>query len=266
MVDISSQSNKVNITVSSSGVSSNVSASGDASHYYSEKAREWAISNRMVDGVDYSSKYYANKSNQSSLNAQTSEINARNTYTDLQATANQKLEDLSSNTNIALENIGIAEDSALSNIDIAKDSILTEINTTKNNVITEINNTGINTKANTALNNLTDEGKELITIYSLPSENYIDLTIGSTGTSYTAPANGWVYYDARSNGNASSQASINVYDINGNNLYSVANSIAINGHHMTCFLPIRKNQTFKVFYQQVSEQLDFRFIYAQGEI
>ena len=46
MVDVSSQSNKVNITVSSSGVSSNVNASGDTSHYYSEKAREWAISNR----------------------------------------------------------------------------------------------------------------------------------------------------------------------------------------------------------------------------
>lgn len=159
MVDVNTQNKTISVNVSSSGMSSNVSVSGDTSYYYSEKAREWAISNRIVDGVDYSSKYYANKSNQSALNAQTSEINARNTYTDLQATANQKLEDLSNNTNIALENIGIAEDSALNNIDIAKDSILTEINTAKNNVITEINNTGINTKADITLNNLTDEGK-----------------------------------------------------------------------------------------------------------
>lgn len=160
MVDVNTQNKTISVNVSSSGMSSNVSVSGDTSYYYSEKAREWAISNRIVDGVDYSSKYYANKSNQSALNAQTSEINARNTYTDLQATANQKLEDLSNNTNIALENIGIAEDSALNNIDIAKDSILTEINTAKNNVITEINNTGINTKADITLNNLDDDGKK----------------------------------------------------------------------------------------------------------
>lgn len=159
MVDVNTQNKTISVNVSSSGMSSNVSVSGDTSYYYSEKAREWAISNRIVDGVDYSSKYYANKSNQSALNAQTSEINARNTYTDLQATANQKLEDLSNNTNIALENIGIAEDSALNNIDIAKDSILTEINTAKNNVITEINNTGINTKADITLNNLDDKAK-----------------------------------------------------------------------------------------------------------
>lgn len=62
MVDVNTQNKTINVNVSSSGVSSNVSASGDASRYYSEKAREWAISNRIVDNTDYSSKYYANES------------------------------------------------------------------------------------------------------------------------------------------------------------------------------------------------------------
>ena len=116
MVDVSSQSNKVNITVSSSGVSSNVNASGDTSHYYSEKAREWAISNRIVDGVDYSSKYYANKSNQSALNAQSFAQSAQDSYNNFQQSV----------------------DGALSNIDSSVQGAIDEINNTKTDIITDI--------------------------------------------------------------------------------------------------------------------------------
>ena len=62
MVDISSQNNKVNITVSSSGNTANTNVTPDYAQYYSEKSKEWAISNRIVDNTDYSSKYYANES------------------------------------------------------------------------------------------------------------------------------------------------------------------------------------------------------------
>ena len=62
MVDISSQNNKINITVSSSGNTANTNVTPDYAQYYSEKSKEWAISNRIVDNTDYSSKYYANES------------------------------------------------------------------------------------------------------------------------------------------------------------------------------------------------------------
>lgn len=70
MVDVNTQSKTISVNVSSSGVSSNVNASGDTALYYSNKAKEWATSNRIVDGVDYSSKYYAGKANQSAIEAE----------------------------------------------------------------------------------------------------------------------------------------------------------------------------------------------------
>ena len=50
------------ITVTSAGTVVNANVTPDYAQYYSEKAREWAISNRIVDNTDYSSKYYANES------------------------------------------------------------------------------------------------------------------------------------------------------------------------------------------------------------
>ena len=40
--------------------------------------------------------------------------------------------------------------------------------------------------------------KTKITNWSFPSDRYIDLTLGASGTTYTAPADGWVYYYASS--------------------------------------------------------------------
>jgi hypothetical protein len=72
MVDISSQEKKINIKIQSGGVQANVGVTQDTAQYYSEKAREWAISNRIVDGVDYSSKYYAGKANESAVKVENS--------------------------------------------------------------------------------------------------------------------------------------------------------------------------------------------------
>lgn len=171
MVDISSGDKKINITVSTSGNKVSVNATPDTAMYYSNKSREWAISDRIVDGVDYSSKYYAGEANKSALNAQSSAINVSNTYSEFLVTASKTLEELSTTYDIALENINSAEETSIANINTVKDDSLTEmeifkttavniVNTTKDNAIIEINNTGINTKANTALNNLTNEGKE----------------------------------------------------------------------------------------------------------
>ena len=57
MVDISSQNNKKNVTVTSNGNTANVNATPDIARYYSDKSKEWAISNKIVDNEDYSSKY-----------------------------------------------------------------------------------------------------------------------------------------------------------------------------------------------------------------
>ena len=137
MVDVSSQSNKVNITVSSSGVSSNVNASGDTTLYYSNKAREWAISNRIVDGVDYSSKYYAGKANESALNAQSFAQSALET----------------------LNNVDNKVQEATENIEIQKQDVITEIENLSEQEQNKIVDLGIDTRANVDLSNLSEAGQ-----------------------------------------------------------------------------------------------------------
>ena len=116
MVNVRPENSTVNITVSSSGTSGSVNVTPDYAHYYSEKAREWAISNRMVDGVDYSSKYYASRANQSALNAQSFAQSAQDSYEQFQDSV----------------------DGALSNIDSSVQGAIEDINNTKTGILTDI--------------------------------------------------------------------------------------------------------------------------------
>ena len=50
-----------NIHVSSLKKKLQVNVSSDMSNYYSKLAKDWAVSNDIVNNEDYSSKYYANK-------------------------------------------------------------------------------------------------------------------------------------------------------------------------------------------------------------
>lgn len=70
MVDVSSRNNRINVNVSSAGNKYSVDF-GTCQEYYDGAAKEWAISDNLVQGIDYSSKYYANiaKSNADSSKA-----------------------------------------------------------------------------------------------------------------------------------------------------------------------------------------------------
>lgn len=109
MVDISSGDKKINITVSTSGNKASVNASPDTAMYYSNKSREWAISDKIIDGEDYSSKYYANTSKQ---NADKSTVNLENLTTNY----NQYKNELENTKNISVEEIGTAKTNAISDI------------------------------------------------------------------------------------------------------------------------------------------------------
>ena len=47
------------ITVTSAGTIVNANVTPDTAMYYSNKSKEWATSDKIVDNTDYSSKYYA---------------------------------------------------------------------------------------------------------------------------------------------------------------------------------------------------------------
>lgn len=99
------------ITVTSLGTTANVNATPDSARYYSDKSKEWAIGEKLIDNTDYSSKYYANES--------------------------KKQADISTAKTTEVIDSG---NTAVSNIESAKTNAITDITNqetiSKNNVIT----------------------------------------------------------------------------------------------------------------------------------
>ena len=128
---------------------------------------------------------------------------------------------------------------------------------TKTNIQVDIDHiaTDLNSKADVDLTNCTDVANIKMAHNAMPSDTYIDLTLGASGASYTAPADGWV--------GAFFQ-----------------NSYTCNLHNLTCtginsvdFLPsaetdryatiqVSKGNVFSLYYTGTLQY--FRFIYAKG--
>jgi hypothetical protein len=98
--------------------------------------------------------------------------------------------------------------------------------------------------------------------WSMPTSKYIDLTLGSSRTTYTAPANGWFYVDKNSNG--SQYLDIGRYDKNGNLLY-IESVTSVNGSTIRILTPVKKNDLIRIDYNVSGTTNLFRFIYAEGE-
>ena len=159
MVDVNTQNKTISVNVSSSGVSSNVNASGNASYYYSEKAREWAISNRIVDGVDYSSKYYAGRANQSALNAQSFAQSAQDSYNNFQQSVDGALSTVNDTVQGAITTIDTKSGEAVETINNTVDSAVENIDIEANKQIDNIERTGFYMRDD-KLYFINSEGKE----------------------------------------------------------------------------------------------------------
>ena len=95
---------------------------------------------------------------------------------------------------------------------------------------------------------------------SMPSNRHINLTLGASGSTYTAPASGYVYIyrTGLSDGNATYIAVIGSIG---------SKSVAVTGSLVTQnFLPVRKGQSFSVSYSGSTTSFTFRFTYAEGEV
>lgn len=118
---------------------------------------------------------------------------------------------------------------------------------------------GLSGKADTNLGNLSAAGKSLASGLGMPSNRYIDLTFGASGTEYIAPANGWYYVHKQS---TSSNQYIKLENLN-NILSSQGESPNSNGWNFA-FIPTKKDDTVRLTYSAGGEGL-LRFIYAEGE-
>ena len=107
--------------------------------------------------------------------------------------------------------------------------------------------------------NLSDAGKSLIAGLGMPSDAYEDLTLGASGTEYTAPENGWFCVGKVTDG-ANQYISIKTET---NKLYTtnIANS---SGSGLNVYAPVFKGQKIKISYTAGGSVERFVFIYSKG--
>jgi hypothetical protein len=93
--------------------------------------------------------------------------------------------------------------------------------------------------------------------WGFPSNRYIDLTLGASGTTYTAPANGYVYFSRTAT--AAGQ-----YIILASNI-AIKTTAASASQMLQAYLPIRKGEVFTLNYTAATAGV-LRFVYAEGEV
>lgn len=107
--------------------------------------------------------------------------------------------------------------------------------------------------------------KSEISSWGMPSNKYIDLTLGASETTYTAPANG--YFLITKNSNANNQY-LNGYNrgTNGNDrIYAVSRVAPVVGTY-SITIPAKKNDKVMIVYNMAGTTAFFRFVYAEGEV
>ena len=169
MVDISSQNNKINVTVSSTGNTANTNVTPDYAQYYSEKSKEWAISNRIVDNIDYSSKYYANESKKQAdiSTAKTTEVieSGNTAVTNIESARDNAIIDITNQENLSVDNVNTAGATQISSVNTAgitqvanvNSAGTTQINLAKEQVTLATNQANIATEQATIATNKASE-------------------------------------------------------------------------------------------------------------
>ena len=124
-----------------------------------------------------------------------------------------------------------------------------------------LNSELFNGKVDLNAQNLSTQGKSLISGLGMPSNTYDDLTLGASGTTYEAPANGWFVL----RGSTSSNGTITLYTDKG---VSCSSGDSQTAFWVNLTIPVKKGDVVTYFiqggYSTVTVSV-FRFIYAKGE-
>ena len=97
---------------------------------------------------------------------------------------------------------------------------------------------------------------------AMPSDKYIDLELGASGTTYTAPADG--YYRLTMKQSAAEQyAYLASYTTNDEPILSTTSKTATGTDSLSTWIAVHKGQTVKAVYNAPDKRV-FRFIYAIG--
>ena len=104
--------------------------------------------------------------------------------------------------------------------------------------------------------NLNTQGKSYVSGLGMPSNKYIDLTLGASGSTYTAPANGY-FCLAKTVGVGQYIA---MYGTGGQRVITAPGVLI----EATGTLPVKKDDTIQISYTGTGAVTVFRFIYAEG--
>ena len=122
--------------------------------------------------------------------------------------------------------------------------------------------TDLNGKADVDLTNtvgaLSSTAKEYFGKIGMPSNTSIQLTLGASGTTYTAPTNGYFYWALAGGG-------LSYYGLVGPSLSSGCVCQAAS-YGLSLWLPVKKSDVMWVNYQVAPMSGNLWFIYAQGEV
>ena len=139
-------------------------------------------------------------------------------------------------------------------------------NVAKTPILSDIDNIAVdlNGKADIDLVNVSDAAMSRVSGWALPSETYVNLTLGQSEAEYIAPANGWVQVTQAFSTACSIGVSVVYSDKDGICMDSISSS---SGTLNAC-IPVLKGETFKVWYNGTLNTSDphnrFEFIYAKG--
>ena len=122
--------------------------------------------------------------------------------------------------------------------------------------------TDLNSKADTNLSNTNNQAKILMSGMGMPSIRYIDLTLGASGSTYTAPANGW--FTLRKIANSDGSANDKYCEIYNNTSSTGVHNNGMYGFLFICTIPVLKGDIIQINYNATGNTDLFRFIYAQG--
>lgn len=120
-------------------------------------------------------------------------------------------------------------------------------------------------KANKDLDNLSSTGKEMLVNLGMPSETYVDLTLGTSGSRYTMPADGYILFSKQQTV-ANQKIALFLKDANNLNIIATEVSDPRGYVNLKAWLPVPKNGNVEVQYDAEGSTTAFRFIYAKGEI
>ena len=98
----------------------------------------------------------------------------------------------------------------------------------------------------------------------MPSSKYINLTLGASGSTYTAPANGWYNFSGERINGTSGYINFGIE----NGILKMSAQTSIVGDYETAYLilPARKNDIVRLNYQQNVHPISLKFFYAEGEV